>query len=80
MEDDLLPSDFFLPYGALIDMDSESDPEAEMDYTAEEEEEEEDDELLLGSGDLGGELPGLLLDAEMDVADMINILDQHGRQ
>ncbi|KAK2932496.1 hypothetical protein FoTM2_006954 [Fusarium oxysporum f. sp. vasinfectum] len=30
MEDDLLPNDFFLPYGALIDIDSETDPEGEM--------------------------------------------------
>ncbi|KAF4975139.1 hypothetical protein FZEAL_8038 [Fusarium zealandicum] len=64
MEDDLLPSDFFLPYGALIDIDSETDPEAEMDYIADDddEEEEEDEEM---AGVMAGELPGLLLDASL---------------
>lgn len=63
---DILPSGF-LAYSALVSVD-ESDPEGEMDYTAEDDE-EEDDDLEIDYEMLRGELPALLLDAELDVLD-----------
>jgi hypothetical protein len=66
MEDDLLPNDFFLPYGALIDIDSETDPEGEMPYTGEDDEDEdEDDEEMEAAA--GEELTALLHDANLPV-------------
>lgn len=62
MEDDLLPSDFFLPYGALIDIDSETDPEGDMPYTGEDDEEEDEDEEMAGVEE---ELSDLIQDASL---------------
>ncbi|ATY60361.1 F-box domain-containing [Cordyceps militaris] len=63
---DILPTGF-LAYSALVSVE-DSDPESEMDYSADEEEEEE--ELEIDFEMLRGELPALLLDANMDVVDV----------
>ncbi|KAG5780153.1 hypothetical protein H9Q73_006199 [Fusarium xylarioides] len=70
MEDDLLPNDFFLPYGALIDIDSETDPEGEMPYTGEDDEDEdEDDEEMEAAA--GEELTALLHDANLPLEESL---------
>lgn len=61
---DILPTGF-LAYSALVSAD-DSDPEGEMDYMADEEDEEEE-ELEIDYETLRGELPALLLDANMEV-------------
>ncbi|KAM3499304.1 hypothetical protein MY11210_009621 [Beauveria gryllotalpidicola] len=61
---DILPTGF-LAYSALLSVD-DSDPEGEMDYTADEEEEEEE-EMEIDFDLLRGELPALLLDANMEI-------------
>ncbi|TQV96520.1 F-box domain-containing protein [Cordyceps javanica] len=61
---DILPTGF-LAYSALVSVD-DSDPESEMDYTAEEDDEEEE-ELEIDYETLRGELPALLLDANMEI-------------
>lgn len=63
---DILPSGF-LAYSALVAVD-DSDPEGEMDYSADEDD-EEDDDLEIDYEMLRGELPALLMDAELDVLD-----------
>lgn len=62
---EILPTGF-LAYSALVSAD-DSDPEAEMDYSAEEEGEDEDDEIDIDFEVLRGELPALLLDADMEI-------------
>lgn len=61
---DILPTGF-LAYSALASAD-DSDPESQMDYSAEEEE-EEDEELEIDFETLQGELPALLLDANLEI-------------
>ena len=63
---DILPTGF-LAYSALLSGE-ESDPEAEMDYTADEDEEDEE-ELEIDYDMLRGELPALLLDANLELLD-----------
>ncbi|CAG7560205.1 unnamed protein product [Fusarium equiseti] len=63
MEDDLLPNDFFLPYGALI-YDSETDPEGDMPYSGEDDEEEEEDDEMTGLA-VAAELSDLIQDASL---------------
>lgn len=59
----MLPNGF-LAYTALIEMDP--DPEGEMEYTTDDNaEEEEEDPIELEV--IQGELPALLLDAELDI-------------
>ncbi|KAM0563516.1 hypothetical protein ACHAPJ_001237 [Fusarium lateritium] len=70
MEDDLLPSDFFLPYGALIDIDSESDPEAEMPYSGEDDDEEDEEDEEMEGVATGEELSALLHDANLPLEDV----------
>lgn len=66
---EVLPNDFFLAYSTLVAMDeSESDPEAELDYMIDEDEEDDEDDIDMEP--IAGELPGLLLDAEMEVIDV----------
>ncbi|KAF4457008.1 hypothetical protein F53441_1023 [Fusarium austroafricanum] len=72
MEDDLLPNDFFLPYGALIDIeDSESDPEGEMPYTGEEDDEDEDEDEEMEGVATGEELTALLHDANLPLEESL---------
>ncbi|KAF4342215.1 hypothetical protein FBEOM_3857 [Fusarium beomiforme] len=71
MEDDLLPNDFFLPYGALIDIDSETDPEGEMPYTGEDDEEEDDEDEEMEGMTAGDELTALLHDANLPLEDSL---------
>ncbi|KAH8718950.1 hypothetical protein HC256_003574 [Beauveria bassiana] len=61
---DILPTGF-LAYSALVSVE-DSDPEGEMDYTADEEDEEEE-EMEIDVDLLRGELPALLLDANMEI-------------
>jgi hypothetical protein len=75
MEDDLLPSDFFLPYGALIDIDSDTDPEGEMPYTGEDEEEDDEDEEMEGAA-TGEELSALIHDANLPLEE--SLVNGHG--
>ncbi|SPJ85489.1 uncharacterized protein FTOL_11270 [Fusarium torulosum] len=75
MEDDLLPSDFFLPYGALIDIDSETDPEGEMPYSGEDEEEDDEDEEMEGAA-TGEELSALIHDANLPLEE--SLVNGHG--
>ncbi|KAM0185367.1 hypothetical protein ACHAPI_012221 [Fusarium lateritium] len=75
MEDDLLPSDFFLPYGALIDIDSETDPEGEMPYSGEDEEEDDEDEEMEGVA-TGEELSALIRDANLPLEE--SLVNGHG--
>ncbi|KAF5605058.1 hypothetical protein FPCIR_625 [Fusarium pseudocircinatum] len=70
MEDDLLPNDFFLPYGALIDIDSETDPEGEMPYTGEDDEDEDDDDEMMEAA-AGEELTALLHDANLPLEESL---------
>ncbi|KAM5348214.1 hypothetical protein ACJ41O_008038 [Fusarium nematophilum] len=81
MEDDLLPSDFFLPYGALIDVDSETDPEAELDFVADPDDDDDDDDEEEMTGVVAGELTDLLLDAALasgfSVGTAASELDNH---
>ncbi|KAJ4270280.1 hypothetical protein NW762_001956 [Fusarium torreyae] len=70
MEDDLLPSDFFLPYGALIDIDSESDPEAEMPYSGDDDDEEDEEDEEMEGVAAGEELSALLHDANLPLEDV----------
>lgn len=63
----MLPNDFFLAYSTLVGLD-DSDPEAEMDYTIDEDDEEDDDNSDMEP--IASELPGLLLDAELEIIDM----------
>ncbi|KAG3178074.1 hypothetical protein PC129_g25502 [Phytophthora cactorum] len=67
--DNLLPSEFLVPYGALgLEIDEEDDDEGD-----EEDEEDEDDdggEEETEEIDVADELPGLLTDAERDVMDV----------
>ncbi|EMT60384.1 hypothetical protein FOC4_g10011653 [Fusarium odoratissimum] len=70
MEDDLLPNDFFLPYGALIDIDSETDPEGEMPYTGEDDEDEDDEDEEM-EGAAGEELTALLHDANLPLEESL---------
>ncbi|KAF5000965.1 hypothetical protein FGRMN_1335 [Fusarium graminum] len=70
MEDDLLPSDFFLPYGVLIDIDSETDPEGEMPYSGEDEEEDDEDEEMEGMA-TGEELSALIHDANLPLEESL---------
>lgn len=61
---DMLPTGF-LAYSALVAVD-DSDPEGEMDYSADEDL-DDDDELEVDFETLRGELPALLLDANMSM-------------
>ena len=70
MEDGLLPRDFFLPYGALIDIDSESDPEAEMPYSGEDDDEEDEEDEEMEGVATGEELSALLHDANLPLEDV----------
>ncbi|KAF5694593.1 hypothetical protein FDENT_1027 [Fusarium denticulatum] len=70
MEDDLLPNDFFLPYGALIDIDSETDPEGEMPYTGEDDEDQDDDDEEMEAA-AGEELTALLHDANLPLEESL---------
>ncbi|RFN51958.1 hypothetical protein FIE12Z_3786 [Fusarium flagelliforme] len=69
MEDDLLPNDFFLPYGALI-YDSETDPEGDMPYSGEDDEEEEEDDEMTGLA-VAAELSDLIQDASLPLEDSL---------
>ncbi|KAF5004515.1 hypothetical protein FDECE_8999 [Fusarium decemcellulare] len=69
IEDDLLPNDFFIPYAGLIDLDFETDPEAETPYSAEDEN-DEDDEEDEDMGVAAEELPALLQDAGLPLEDV----------
>ncbi|RGP59693.1 hypothetical protein FSPOR_11130 [Fusarium sporotrichioides] len=71
MEDDLLPNDFFLPYGTLIDIDSETDPEGDMPYSGEDDDEEDEDDEMAGLA-VEEELSGLIQDASLPVENSIN--------
>ncbi|CAF3533771.1 unnamed protein product [Fusarium graminearum] len=71
MEDDLLPNDFFLPYGTLIDIDSETDPEGDMPYSGEDEDEEDEDEEMAGMA-VEEELSALIQDASLPLDNSIN--------
>ncbi|KAF9772343.1 hypothetical protein IL306_009962 [Fusarium sp. DS 682] len=71
MEDDLLPNDFFLPYGALIDIDSETDPEGEMPYTGEDDDDEEDEDEEMEGVAAGEELTALLHDANLPLEESL---------
>ncbi|KAH6979517.1 hypothetical protein EDB82DRAFT_449350 [Fusarium venenatum] len=71
MEDDLLPNDFFLPYGTLIDIDSETDPEGEMPYSGEDDDEEDEDDEMAGIA-VEEELSGLIQDASLPLQNSIN--------
>ncbi|KAH7249036.1 uncharacterized protein BKA55DRAFT_594856 [Fusarium redolens] len=73
MEDDLLPNDFFLPYGALIDIDidSETDPEGEMPYTGEDDEDEDDEDEEMEGTAAGEELTALLHDANLPLEESL---------
>ncbi|KAF5647189.1 hypothetical protein F52700_1491 [Fusarium sp. NRRL 52700] len=70
MEDDLLPNDFFLPYDALINIDSETDPEGEMPYTGEDDEDEDDDDEEMEAA-AGEELMDLLHDANLTLEESL---------
>ncbi|KAF4957770.1 hypothetical protein FGADI_2902 [Fusarium gaditjirri] len=70
MEDDLLPNDFFMPYGALVDIDSETDPEGEMPYTGEDDEDDEDEDEEM-EGAAGDELAALLHDANLPLEESL---------
>ncbi|KAI1034052.1 hypothetical protein LB505_003170 [Fusarium chuoi] len=70
MEDDLLPNDFFLPYGALIDIDSETDPEGEMPYTGEDDEDEDDEDEEMEAA-AGEELTALLREANLPLEESL---------
>ncbi|VZI18153.1 unnamed protein product [Fusarium fujikuroi] len=70
MEDDLLPNDFFLPYGTLIDIDSETDPEGEMPYTGEDDEDEDDEDEEMGAA-AGEELTALLHEANLPLEESL---------
>ncbi|KAF4503660.1 hypothetical protein FAGAP_106 [Fusarium agapanthi] len=70
MEDDLLPNDFFLPYGALIDIGSETDPEGEMPYTGEDDEDEDDEDEQMEAA-AGEELMALLHDANLPLEESL---------
>ncbi|KAF5017448.1 hypothetical protein F66182_10618 [Fusarium sp. NRRL 66182] len=71
VEDDLLPSDFFLPYGALMDMDFENDPEGDTPYSGEDDDEDEEDEEdeMVGVA-TGEELSDLIHDANLPLEDI----------
>lgn len=47
----------------------DSDPEAEMDYEDEEDDEDLDEDM--DAEPVSNELPGLLLDAQLEVADIV---------
>ncbi|KJZ79142.1 hypothetical protein HIM_01293 [Hirsutella minnesotensis 3608] len=65
---DLLTNDFLLTYSTVAYMD-DSDPEAEMDYIDDEDDDDVDEDL---EGDpVLNELPGLLMDAQREVADIM---------
>lgn len=64
----LLTNDLLLAYTTMAYMD-DSDPEAEMDYEDEGDDEDEDEEL--DGEPVSNELPGLLLDAQLEVADIM---------
>ncbi|CVK99982.1 uncharacterized protein FMAN_02652 [Fusarium mangiferae] len=70
MEDDLLPNDFFLPYGTLIDIDSETDPEGEMPYTGEDDEDEDDEDEEMEAA-AGEELTALLHEANLPLEESL---------
>lgn len=69
---DLLTGDFLLTYTTMAYMD-ESDPEAEMDY--EDEEDDDVDEDMDGEP-ISNELPELLLDAQLEVEDIMQQMVQ----
>jgi hypothetical protein len=71
MEDDLLPNDFFLPYGTLIDIDSETDPEGDMPYSGEDDDEEDEDDEMVGIA-VEEELSGLIQDASLPLENSIH--------
>ncbi|POR36209.1 Uncharacterized protein TPAR_03560 [Tolypocladium paradoxum] len=73
---DLLTNDFLLTYSTVAYMD-DSDPEAEMDYEDEEDDEELDDDV--DAEPVSNELPGLLLDAQLEVADIVQQAGQAGQ-
>ncbi|KAM4057001.1 F-box-like domain-containing protein [Hirsutella rhossiliensis] len=64
----LLTNDFLLAYTTMAYMD-DSDPEAEMDYEDEEEDDDMDEDF--DGEPVSNELPGLLLDAQLEVADIM---------
>ncbi|PHH87602.1 hypothetical protein CDD83_8655 [Cordyceps sp. RAO-2017] len=66
---DLLTNDFLLTYSTIAYMD-DSDPEAEMDYEDEMEEEDGVDEEF-DPELVSNELPGLLMDAQLEVEDIM---------
>lgn len=70
----MLPNGF-LAYAALMEMDP--DPEGDMEYTSADDEIDDDDELL-DIETLEGELPALLLDAEMQMMEAIPGSDDEG--
>ena len=70
---DLLTNDFLLTYSTVAYLD-DSDPEAEMDYEDDEEDEEMDE--LSDAEPISNELTGLLMDAQLDVADIVQQAEQ----
>ncbi|PNY28769.1 Uncharacterized protein TCAP_01314 [Tolypocladium capitatum] len=70
---DLLTNDFLLTYSTVAYMD-DSDPEAEMDYEDEDDDEELDEDM--DAEPVSNELPGLLLDAQLEVADIVQQAEQ----
>jgi hypothetical protein len=68
----MLPNDFMMAY--TMNDSEESDPEAEMDFTVEEEDEEEEEEFEFET--VPGELTGLLLDAALNVEDIVPLDEQ----
>ena len=69
---DVLPNDFFLAFNAVLDTDgTESDLEGEMDYIIEEEEYDIEDDGFEFAPE-AGEVSGLLMDAQVEVADLVH--------
>ncbi|RDA86120.1 hypothetical protein CP532_1147 [Ophiocordyceps camponoti-leonardi (nom. inval.)] len=64
----LLTDNFLVTYNTMAYME-DSDPEAEMDYEMQDEEEDEDEDV--DSEPVAGEIPGLLMDAQLEVADLV---------
>ncbi|RDA96106.1 hypothetical protein CP533_1802 [Ophiocordyceps camponoti-saundersi (nom. inval.)] len=64
----LLTDNFLVTYNTMAYME-DSDPEAEMDYEVQDEDEDEDEDV--DSEPVAGEIPGLLLDAQLEVADLV---------
>jgi hypothetical protein len=66
----------YLPYGPYLDLDDlASDPEDAFHDDEEDDEEEEIQEL-----EVNQEIPGLLLDAQLDVREVLDVAHQQAEQ